>query len=278
MTETAATRIPKGTFTTADQFRSGVVFNVQKFCLHDGPGIRTTVFLKGCPLACAWCSNPEAQALAPQEIRDLNSADENAATTVGRYTCVSDVVDECMKDKDFYDESGGGVTLSGGEALYQPRFALNLLRQLQLRGVHTAVETTAFVSPKMFKRFIPYVDLFLIDVKHHDRDSHKKWTGVGTRRIHANIAAAIYRGKDVLVRIPVIPGVNDSLDDAQAFCELFHRLGVTRVQLLPFHQFGERKYQALGLDYQFTDVPSLHPEDLLDYEAVFLKNGIHASF
>lgn len=276
MSKSATARKPKKSFTTADQFRSGVVFNVQKFCLHDGPGIRTVVFLKGCPLRCAWCSNPEAQQLAPEEMADLNATEPGAMTTVGTYECVADVVDECLKDRPFYEESGGGVTLSGGEALYQPRFALNLLRQLQRNGIHTALETTAFVSPKMFKQFIPYVDLFLIDVKHHDRASHKKWTGVGNRRIHANIAAAIYRGKDVLVRIPVIPGVNDSLDDAQAFCELFHRLGVTRVQLLPFHQYGESKYQALGMEYVFDGVPSMHPEDLIDYEAVFLRNGIRA--
>lgn len=269
-----ASRKPE--FTTADQFRSGVVFNVQRFCLHDGPGIRTVVFLKGCPLACAWCSNPESRQLAPQQMLDLNAPGSGAMTTVGEYACVADVVEQCLKDKPFYEESGGGVTLSGGEALFQHRFALNLLRQLQRHGVHTALETTAFVSPKIFKRVMPYVDLFLIDVKHYDRATHKKWTGKGTRRIHANIAAAIYRGKDVLVRIPVIPGVNDSLADAQGFCDLFRRIGVTRVQLLPFHQYGESKYQALGLEYTFAGRPSLHPEDLVDYEAVFLRNGVEA--
>ena len=151
-----------------------------------------------------------------------------------------------MQDEPFYEESGGGVTLSGGEAMMQPEFAVALLKALQERGVHTAIETTGFASPAVFERITAHVDLLLFDIKHWDEEKHKEATNVSNHPILQNMKYAISHGKEVLPRLPVIPGYNDSLDDAAGFVRRLQEVGAKRVQLLPFHQFGENKYRLLG--------------------------------
>ena len=252
----------------------GRIFDIQKFSLHDGPGIRTIVFLKGCPMACAWCSNPGSRKLQVLQLQDPNNADVYVADS--RDYAIDDVVRICMQDLPFYEESGGGVTLSGGEAMVQHRFSLALLRKLRDQGVDTAIETTGYAAPGIFQEFLDEVDLLIIDVKHHDRELHKEWTTVSNELPLANLATAIRAGGRVLVRIPVIPGVNDSIHDAEAFCALLTPIGVTELQLLPFHQFGERKYELLGWQYKMAGVPALHDEDLVDYQQAFRDNGINA--
>lgn len=252
----------------------GRVFDIQKFSLHDGPGIRTVVFLKGCPMACAWCSNPNSRKLQVLQLKDAN--DPNVLVADSRDYPVGEVVRVCLQDLPFYEESGGGVTLSGGEALVQHRFATRLLRTLRAEGVHTAVETTGYAAPAVFDKVLAEVDLLIIDVKHHDRSLHEKWTGVSNELPLRNLASAVAAGRPVLVRVPVIPGVNDSLGDAAAFARLLAPIGVTEVQLLPFHQFGERKYELLGWDYQLAGVPALHEEDLVTYRQAFADHGVHA--
>jgi pyruvate formate lyase activating enzyme len=255
---------------------AGRIFDIQKFSLHDGPGIRTLVFLKGCPMACAWCSNPGSRKLQVLQVRNPNNS--NVSTADSRDYTVEEVVAICLQDLPFYEESGGGVTLSGGEAMVQHRFTTRLLRKLRSKGIHTAIETTGYAAPSIFNRIIDQVDLAIIDVKHHDHRQHKKWTTVTNELPLRNLAAAIKAGGDVLVRIPVIPGVNNQLVDAVAFSRLLNPIGVTEVQLLPFHQFGERKYELLDWDYQFAGVPALHEEDLSSYRDTFLENGIKAFF
>ncbi|MEA5116628.1 MAG: glycyl-radical enzyme activating protein [Propionicimonas sp.] len=252
----------------------GRVFDIQKFSLHDGPGIRSVVFLKGCPMTCAWCSNPGSQKLRVLQVRD--PLHPGVRVPDSRDWTVEEVVETCLQDRPFYQESGGGVTLSGGEALVQHRFARTLLHALRQEGVHTALETTGYAAPAVFQRVLAEVDLLLIDVKHHDPELHRRWTGVGNDLPLANLAAALAAGTPLLVRIPVIPGVNDSLADAAAFCRLLKPLGVTELQLLPFHQFGERKYELLDRGYAMAGVPALHAEDLDDYRQAFADGGIHA--
>lgn len=293
------------------------VFNIQKYSIHDGPGIRTAVFMKGCPLRCAWCSNPESQdprvqvMVAPGAadlgfacphsdirhslswddgrsvvqtgacdacLRNLKARAGEAVTIEGRTYSVDEVVRTCLQDLPFYEESGGGVTLSGGEVLMHHRFALELLRRLADEGIHTAIETTGHVAPRIFRHALARLDLLLIDVKHYNSDRHEVWTGVRLDLILGNLAIALDSGVEMLVRIPVIPGFNDSIDDAQGFCDLLRPGGVDRVQLLPFHQFGERKYQLWGRSYAMADVPALHEEDLAAYRGLFLTNGIDAFF
>lgn len=254
----------------------GRVFNIQKFSIHDGPGIRTVVFLKGCPLACSWCANPNSRKLRPLMIRDAN--DPNVFVEDSREYRVEEVVRICLQDQPFYEESGGGVTLSGGEPLVQHRFATALLRQLRDEGVHTAIETTGYVSNAIFTKALKHCDLVIMDVKHHDKDRHKRWTGVVNDLPLSNLALAIEAGVPVWARIPVIPGVNDAVAEAPDFAAHLLRHGITSVQLLPFHQYGERKYELLDWDYDFAGVKNLHEEDVEPFRQALIAEGVEASF
>jgi len=246
------------------------LFSIQKFSIHDGPGIRTSLFFKGCPLRCQWCSNPESFEAGVQA--DL---DERLA---GKWYSYDEVLQACLSDLVFYEESGGGVTLTGGEVLAQPQAAEAILKLLKANGIHTALETTGFAAAEVFDQVIAHADLLLYDMKHYDDAKHKAGTGVGNGLILQNLKRVIESGKDVLVRVPVIPGYNDSLEDARGFAGLLLSLGLMRVQLLPFHQFGSQKYETLGLDYAYAGAKSLHKEDLSAYQDVFTQSGIDCFF
>ncbi len=296
----------------------GVVFNIQKFSIHDGPGIRTTVFLKGCPLRCKWCSNPESQLSGVQIMyhsdncmhcqKCVHACPQGAVTTAkdrkihiifnkctGCLACVKDcpgraltregesktvgqVVEICMQDYDFYEESGGGVTISGGEGMLQPDFVEAVVLALKEKGVHTAIETTGCVDPEVFHRLAPLFDLLLFDVKHYDSQKHKRGTGVGSKLIWQNLRWAREQDLNILPRIPVIPGFNALVSDAEGISALLYDIGLDRVQLLPFHQMGERKYEFLNREYDMAGLKALHPEDLREYQRVFLEHGIHCFF
>lgn len=254
----------------------GRIFNIQKFSIHDGPGIRTVVFFKGCPLGCRWCSNPNSRKLRAVTMRDAQ--DPNVFIEDSRDYRLAEAVVACLQDRPFYEESGGGVTLSGGEALVQHAFAVGLLRALRAQGIHTAIETTGYVAPDLFRKAIRECDLVIIDVKHHDRAAHRQWTGVANDLPLANLSALLGAGIETWVRIPVIPGVNDSAADAAAFAELLLDKGVRQVQLLPFHQYGERKYELLGWDYAFEGVPTSHEADVEPFRQALEDHGLRASF
>ena len=304
---------------------TGTVFNIQKFCIHDGPGIRTTVFVKGCPLRCRWCSNPESQSPRTQILWDakkclhcqtcVRSCPENAVThetekqedpAAGRiriadalctgcgicvHSCpghalsaegelrtAGDVLEECLKDRDFYEESGGGVTLSGGEILSQPHFAEAMILLLHEQGIHVALETTGFAPAPVFERVAFQADLLLFDMKHWNEQKHLEGTGVSDLPILTNMKWAVDAGVAVLPRIPVIPGFNSAPEDARGMSKRLLEAGLTRAQLLPFHQFGENKYRLLNREYAYENVPSLHPEELEDYRLAFVESGIDAFF
>ena len=296
----------------------GIIFNIQKFSIHDGPGVRTTVFLKGCPLRCKWCANPESQLSKVQILYDdrtcvhckacvhtcpqgairadgkdrihvdfhscrgclqcVGACPGRALSGEGEYKTVGEVFTVCMQDVDFYEESHGGVTISGGEGLSQPDFVEALLARLKEKHIHTAVETTGFVPPQVFQRLAPQFDLLLFDVKHYSPERHQAGTGVRNEGIIENLTWAHEQGLSILPRIPVIPGFNDSLEDAEGIAALLKRIGLSRAQLLPFHQMGERKYELLNRDYGFTGVKALHPEDLTDYQRRFSEAGIDCFF
>lgn len=296
----------------------GTIFNIQKFSIHDGPGIRTTVFLKGCPLRCTWCANPESQLPQIQILYDqskchhclscikvcpvddcikhennrikvdfikcigclkcVEACDYNALSNEGEYRTVDDIVAVCLQDLDFYEESGGGVTISGGEGMSQPDFAAKLVTELKKHNIHCAIETTAYVDPQIFQDLAPKFDLLLFDVKHHNSLKHQKGTGVRNELIIDNLKWAVQNKIPILTRIPVIPGFNASLDDAHSLADLLLDLGIDKVQLLPFHQFGEKKYELLNRYYQHKNTKALHPEDLKEYQQVFLDKGIDCFF
>lgn len=279
---------------------TGIVFNIQRFSVNDGPGIRTTVFLKGCPLHCRWCHNPESispkqelmiredrcircgdciklcknGAISEHEGRIVTSRDlcrkcgecittcyAEAREIVGSEMCVSDVMQELEKDVVFFDESGGGVSFSGGEPLLQHEFLLALLESSKLKGLHTVVDTTGFAHPGVLERIVPFVDLFLYDLKTLDEKKHKEYTGVSNRLILENLERLAHWRKDVIVRIPIIPGVNDSSNDIVQIGEFIARIGgIREVQLLPYHQTGLDKYRRLGLDYQMPETIPPSPD------------------
>ncbi|MFP3042186.1 glycyl-radical enzyme activating protein [Treponema primitia] len=247
----------------------GLLFNIQKFSLHDGPGIRTVVFFKGCPLRCRWCSNPESQEAG------IGTAISYQPSADIRYYALEEVLETCLQDRPFYEESGGGVTLSGGEVLLQADFAILLLDRLGEEKIHRAIETSALAPAAVWEEFINHVDLLLIDVKHYDRERHIEGTAVSNEACLANLKTALDRGKSVLPRIPVIPGFNNSLEDAEGFARLFSALGISKAELLPFHQFGEKKYEDLGIPYPMHGIPQLHREDLAEYRQVFIDRGIN---
>lgn len=251
----------------------GRIFNIQKFSINDGPGIRTAVFFMSCPLSCRWCSNPESQNRFAQAVADLHDP-----SLSGRDHTVDEVMDEVLKDKPFYDKSGGGLTLTGGEVLQQADFAAALADAARHEGIHVAVETAGQASTERFLDFISHVDLLLFDFKHIDGQKHLEGTGVDNGLILKNLKAAVASGKPLIARIPVIPGFNDSAEEAKAMAEALHGLGVRTVHLLPFHQFGESKYEKLGIPYAMAGVAQLHPEMLAAYKQEFQKAELDCSF
>lgn len=243
-----------------------VLFNIQKFCLHDGPGIRSTVFFKGCNLRCRWCANPESQ---PGEVQPALGEKLR-----GRRWSLEEVLAEVLRDKVFYEQSGGGVTCSGGEPLLQADFVCSLADALHKEGIPVSIETAANVPEERFRRVFAKLDSAHIDLKHFDEAKHREGTGAGLSRILANLKYALSGPIPVHVRIPVIPRYNDSPEDARGFSALLKELGADHVQILPFHQMGEKKYEEMGLDYALRGVAQLHDEDLAEYAAILEDAGL----
>ncbi len=253
--------------------RTGKIFNIQKFSINDGPGIRTTVFFKGCPLQCRWCANPESQ----NRYAAIADAIEDE-TYCGRDYTVEQVMIQVRKDKPFYDQSGGGMTLSGGEVLQQMTFTVDLCSAAHGEGIHVAAETTGYAAPQQFRSFLDHVDLLLYDFKHYDRALHYANTGVYNDVILENLRQAVTAKIPVIARIPVIPEFNTGLSTARHMAQMLADWGIREVHLLPFHQFGEKKYQQLGVPYEMEGVKQLHPEALGDYRKVFLDCGLDCTF
>ena len=247
----------------------GLLFNIQKFSLHDGPGLRTVLFLTGCPLYCRWCSNPESQQTEP-----FMAGEHGNEICDSRQYSVEDILKISLQDRPFYDESGGGITLSGGEPLAQPDFAAALLDAFRREGLHTALETSGHATAGIFNKVSSLTDLILYDIKHYDSSRHAEATGVNNDLILKNLKTALNRKIPILLRLPVVPGYNDSREDAQGFISLLKSMGLDRVQLLPFHQFGERKYETLNRAYMMKGVPQLHKEDLEEFQHIFTDAGI----
>jgi len=285
----------------------GLVFNIQKFSLHDGPGIRTIVFLKGCPLACMWCSNPEGQSSAPELIHTcdrcigpaecdrclavcleqvLTREDEgtlridrsgcdgcgdcafvcpsNAIEISGQWVSVGDVIRIVEEDDAFYARSGGGLTISGGEPLAQAAFVRALLDAARSRGIDTAIETSGLCNWRTMRDVAPLTDRIFFDIKCLDPDQHQRMTGVSNRTILENFRRLRVEFPDVqvVVRTPVIPGVNDSAGDIQAIAEFIAEAGgASGYELLPYHGFGEPKYSKVGRHYPLSHLQP--PSDAL---------------
>ncbi len=225
----------------------GVIFKFKRYALHDGPGIRTTVFLKGCPLRCIWCHNPEGQDFGPQEMAG-GPATGGRPITVGRTLKATDVVSEVEKDLVFYDDSGGGVTFSGGEPLAQPDFILALLQTCRKRKLHTAVDTSGFAPPEIFLAAAGLADLVLFDLKIMDPARHLRFTGVDNHKILENFQAACRDGVKMRVRVPLIPGITATADNLEQIGKFLTACRADcPVDLLLYHRIGDDKYRRLGM-------------------------------
>lgn len=229
----------------------GRIFNIQRFSIHDGPGIRTIVFFKGCYMRCAWCSNPESQS---GEIETLNEGGK--IKTVGRDITVSDIMPEILADLPYYRRSGGGVTLSGGEVLCQAEFARELLKACKEAGLHTAIESAASSPYEKIEMLLPYLDLYLMDIKHMDSAKHKEYTGAENTRILENARRVAQSGAcELIIRTPIVPTFNDSADEVRAISRFAASLpGVREHHLLPYHRLGQDKYSGLGRTYAMDGI------------------------
>ena len=229
---------------------SGRIFDIQKYSIHDGPGIRTIVFLKGCALRCRWCYNPESQEHGIQTMH-FDGRDK----IIGRDVTVDEVMNEVVKDIPYYRRSGGGLTLSGGESLLQPDFAIGLLKASHEYGINTAIETTGFAKFEIIEKYLPHLDYILMDIKHIDEQKHKEFTTRSNKLILENAVKIAKSGANLTIRVPVIPGFNDTPEEIAQIAAFTKKLpGEHRLHLLPYHRMGEDKYKALGRDYMLKGV------------------------
>lgn len=251
----------------------GRIFNIQKFSVHDGPGVRTIVFLKGCRLRCRWCCNPESQ---EYDIQHMVVA--GGETIVGEDVTVREVMAKVLKDKPYFRRSGGGITLSGGEALCQPDFAEGLLRAAKAAGISTAVESAAFAPTETVERLLPYIDYYLMDIKHMDSEKHKAFTTQSNELIlHNAKKIAAYKGTTLTVRVPVIPTFNDTEEEIAAIAKFSASLKtVEEIHLLPYHRMGQDKYKGLGREYLMGDIYPPSNEKMESLKRVASRYGLKA--
>jgi pyruvate formate lyase activating enzyme len=244
--------------------------------MHDGPGIRTTVFLTGCPLKCWWCHNPEGLGLPKHSTKRVLSADDTSRSLTGAASAEF-VMSEIEKDTVFYEESGGGATFSGGEPLMQHEFLKKLLIACRTKGIHTAVDTSGYARPDVLNAIVKSVDLLLFDLKLMDDATHRKYTGVSNAMILANLNELLtHNSEKVVVRIPLVPGITDAgqnINDIIAF--LLAHGDCRNVSLLPYHRTGEAKYERLSLDNKMLGTTPPSHEIICQITSLFQKKGFH---
>jgi len=298
----------------------GTIFNIQRYSVNDGPGIRTLIFFKGCPLRCEWCSNPESQNIKRQimvfdnlctrcgacatvcpntcitiqedkriyepkncdlcgQCRDI--CPNSAVKLVGEKMSIEDVVAIAEKDYLFYLNSGGGVTLGGGEPTVQAPFASHLLKELKALGIHTAMETCGYTDWTVFERLLPHLDLLLYDVKHIHPYTHEQHTGKPNDRILKNLSNLLKEETPVIIRIPVIPDFNDdarNMNEIGSFLNRHNAKGaVERIDLLPYHKLGISKYEALGLSYTLEGSQTPEKKRLEEFKQTLVDHGYKTS-
>lgn len=304
----------KGYWIDAEE-QQGIIFDVERFSLHDGTGCRTVVYLKGCPLHCVWCANPESQLMEPQigfyrekcafckncvavcpqgerffkegavpwdACRGCQKCTEvcayEARVAYGKIVRAKEVVEQVLRDRIFYKHSDGGVTLSGGEVCLQPEFSKAILYLCQKEGIHTAIETTGFCAQEQFKSILPYVDQLLYDFKCMDSKTHKKYTGVGNEKILENAIFASKVVREMIVRFPVIPGVNDTEENVNAMADFLLKKmpRVKCVDLLPYHSVGKSKCEKIGKVYNYEPPYELTEERIKELSAILCERGLEA--
>lgn len=302
---------------------TGLIFNVQRFSLHDGPGIRTTVFLKGCPLRCFWCHNPEGlhpwsevqffpgrcvgcgecERVCPQGAQQrlvdgrrfydrarctqcgvcVEACVAESLRLVGKRVTPDEALREALADRAFFETSGGGVTLSGGEPFFQPAFTRALLTACKAEGLHTAIETSACCPWEAMEAVLPVTDLWMVDIKHLDGEKHRQATGVSNRQILENIRRLAETGQALVLRVPVVPGVNDTPAEIGDIAKFVQTLNLRRarpapplsLELLPFHRLAGEKYRSLGMDDAAAELTPPTAEQMASLVAAANRYSIH---
>ncbi|MFC1886922.1 glycyl-radical enzyme activating protein [Thermodesulfobacteriota bacterium] len=295
---------------------TGLIFNIQRYSLHDGPGIRTTVFMKGCPLRCAWCSNPEswhpfpeilardarcvrcgkceqvcpagAITITPEErkidrekctlcLECASVCPAEAIIVTGRYITIDEAVKEVESDKIFYGHSGGGVTVSGGEALFQWEFVSLLLKTCKEKGINTVLDTSGYCSWDRLEKVLDYVDLVLFDIKHMDPDQHYKMTQTDNALIISNVKRIALKKKKIWLRAPLIPGYNDSPENIEKTARLGLEIGAEKISILPFHEWGLPKWDQLDRAYTFMRIESVDETHYQKIQKLYEDCGLKAT-
>ncbi len=290
------------------------IFDIQRYSINDGPGIRTTVFFKGCPLRCLWCDNPESQSRLPQLfyfesscarcqrcisvcpneaisagpddsiITDRSKCKACGACTVvcpkdarvitGKLMTVNAVLDIIRQDTPFYRNSGGGMTASGGEAAAQPDFRIELFKKCRENGIHTTLDTTGYVKRETMQQILEYTDLVMLDIKHIDPAKHKEMTGVSNELILENARQIAETGKPMWIRFPLIPGCTDSNGNIDATADFTLSLGLKRIDILPYHRMGVGKYERLGMEYLLSEIKPYSEEQLAKMRSRLENKGL----
>jgi len=255
----------------------GIIFDIKKYALHDGPGIRTTIFLKGCPMRCLWCHNPESQKSEPEtmSVKIPPGGDPSVnRETVGRKVTVPEVMREIRKDLLFYDESGGGVTFSGGEPLMQLKFLAALLTASKQLEIRTALDTTGYAPWKDLEGILPLVDVFLYDLKFINNSLHQKYTGVSNRPVLENLQKLAQTDREIIIRIPIIPGITDEEKNLVQLKEFILSLNtIHRIDLLPYNFIAVEKYRKLNRDYPFENLDPPDEERMQSIRNKFVEAG-----
>ncbi|WP_238884203.1 [formate-C-acetyltransferase]-activating enzyme [Clostridium sp. YIM B02551] len=272
--------------------KKGYVFNIQKYCLHDGEGIRTVVFFKGCPLSCPWCSNPESQSFNEEIIRknslcikcsakdcyvcpkNPESCPTGALEYVGQEYTIEELLEVIKEDMVFYDSTEGGVTLSGGEVLSQGEFACALLKRVKELGINTAIETSGYGNFETLRALAEYTDTILFDLKIMDNEKAQKIIKANSEVIKNNLRGLVSLGHKVIPRIPLIPGYTMEEDNIEEIKEFVISIGIKEVHLLPFHQYGSSKYKGINKKYELKDINPPKSEEIDEVRSIFESSGI----
>lgn len=290
-----------------------LVFNIQKYSIHDGDGIRTTVFFKGCPMTCKWCHNPESQSYRPSVLQNtekctsckkctvicqegaityedgrvktseekcklcekcIDGCINNAREIVGKYYSLDDIMKEIEKDKLFYEQSGGGITLSGGEIMTQDMdYIVKILKKCHRLGYRVNIDTCGHAKFENFEKILPYIDTFLYDIKHMDSDIHKELTGVGNELVLGNLRKLSENSAKINIRIPLVEGINSSEEHIGKIITFLKELKIYKINLLSYHNTGKSKYDRLNIAYEGDDYKAPSNERMEEIKLKFEKNN-----
>jgi pyruvate formate lyase activating enzyme len=258
----------------------GLIFSVKRYSIHDGPGIRVTFFMKGCPLSCRWCHNPEGISPSTESVLRTNRIGDREFSreeVAGKFYTIENILEILEKESVFINHSKGGVTFSGGEPMLQPGFLVEALKACKSNGYHTAIDTSGYAASESYNSIIQYSDLFLFDIKHLDEARHFESTGGSNTGILENYKLLLKSGKDIMVRIPVIPGFNDDHDHLERLKDFIISTkteSLKMISLLPYHKIGSSKYKRFNLPYRMENIEPPSKEKMSKLKELFMETGV----